>query len=81
MRLKNNITHMINDFQSCGPNKTIINNAQNLKSIIDYIDQNDQNYAIISLDQEKALTELNITFLKLYLKNLIFHQILSTGSI
>ena len=45
---------MINAFQSCGPNKIIINNAQNLKSIIDYIDQNDQNYAIISLDQEKA---------------------------
>ena len=67
---------MINDFQSCGPYKTIINNAQNLKSIIDYIDQNDQNYAIISLDQE-----MNITFLKLYSKNLIFHQILSTGSI
>ena len=45
MRLKNNITHMINDFQSCRPNKTINNDAQNLTPIIDYIDQNDQNYA------------------------------------
>ena len=49
---------MINDFKSCGPNKTIINNDQKLKSIKDYIDQNDQNYAIISLDQEKAFDRI-----------------------
>ena len=72
MRLKNNITHMINDFQSCGPNKTIINNAQNLKSIIDYIDQNDQNYAIISLDQEKAFDRIEHNFLKIVLKKFNF---------
>ena len=60
---------MINDFQSCGPNKTIINNALNLKSIIDYIDQNDQNYAIISLDQEKAFDRIEQNYPKIVLKN------------
>ena len=63
---------MINDFQSCGPNKTIINNAQNLKSIIDYIDQNDQNYAITSLDQEKAFDRIEHNFLKIVLKKCNF---------
>ena len=63
---------MINDFQSCGPNKTIINNAQNLKSIIDYIDQNDQNYAIIPLDQEKAFERIEQNFLKIVLKKFNF---------
>ena len=50
MRLKNNISTILNNFQSCGPNKPIINNALNLKSIISYIRQNDQKYAIIALD-------------------------------
>ena len=63
---------MINDFRSCGPNKTITNNAQNLKSIIDYIDQNDQNYAIISLDQEKAFDRIKHNFLKIVLKKFNF---------
>ena len=57
---------MINDFQSFGPNKTIINNAQNLKAIIYYINKN---YAIISLDQEKAFDWIEHNFPKIVLKN------------
>ena len=56
-RSKQDITDIVNGFLSCGPNKSIINNALNLKTTIQYIIQNDQIYAIISLDQEKALTE------------------------
>ena len=57
---------MINAFQSCGPNKTIIDYAQNFKSIKDYIDQNGQNYAIISLIKEKAFDRIELNFRKLY---------------
>ena len=39
LRLKNTIANIINEFQSCGPNRSIINNALNLKSIIKYIRQ------------------------------------------
>ena len=81
MRLKNSITHMINDFQKCGPHKTIINNAPNLKSIKDYIDQNDQNFAIISHDQEKAFDRIEHSLLKIVLKTINFPSNLTTGSI
>ena len=43
-----------------------------LKTIIHYIKQNDQNYAIISLDQEKAIDRLEHNFLKIVLKKFYF---------
>ena len=76
MRLKNNILTILNNFQSCGPNKSIINNVLNLKSIISYIRQNDQKYAIIALDQEKAFDRIEHNFLKIVFKNLTFPPIL-----
>ena len=72
MRLKNNISTILNNFQSCGPNKSIINNALNLKSIISYIRQNDQKYAIIALDQEKAFDRIEHNFLKIVFKKFDF---------
>ena len=72
LRLKNTIANIINEFQSCGPNRSIINNALNLKSIIKYIRQNDQNYAIISLDQEKAFDRIEHNFLKIVLQKYDF---------
>ena len=72
MRLKNNISTILNNFQSCGPNKSIINNALNLKSIISYIRQNDQKYAIIALDQEKAFDRIEHNFLKIIFKKFDF---------
>ena len=72
LRLKNTIANIINEFQSCGPNRSIINNALNLKSIIKYIRQNDQNYAIISLDQEKAFDRIEHNFLKRVLQKYDF---------
>ena len=72
LRLKNTIANIINEFQSCGPNRSIINNALNLKSIIKYIRQNDQKYAIISLDQEKAFDRIEHNFLKIVLQKYDF---------
>ena len=72
LRLKNTIANIINEFQSCGPNRSIINNALNLKSIIKYIRQNDQNYAIISLDQEKAFDRIEHNILKIVLQKYDF---------
>ena len=76
MRLKNNISTILNNFQSCGHNKSIINNALNLKSIISYIRQNDQKYAIIALDQEKAFDRIEHNFLKIVFEKIDFPPIL-----
>ena len=72
MRLKNNISTILNNCQSCGPNKSTINNALNLKSIISHIRQNDQKYAIIALDQEKAFDRIEHNFLKIVFKKFDF---------
>ena len=72
MRLKNNISAILNNFQSCGPNKSIINNALNLKSIISYIRQNDQKFAIIALDQEKTFDRIEHIFFKIVFKKFDF---------
>ena len=53
-------------FKAVDPIKQFINYAQNLKSIKNYIDQNDQNYAIISLIKEKAFDRIELNFRKLY---------------
>ena len=76
MRLKNIFSTILNNFQSCGPNKSIINNALNLKSIISYIRQNDQKYAIIAVDQEKAFGRIEHYFLKIVFKKIDFPPIL-----
>ena len=52
--------------------RRIINNALNLKSIISYIRQNDQKYAIIALDQEKAFDRIEHNFLKIVFKKFDF---------
>ena len=72
LRLNNNSSNIIDEFQSCGPNRSIKNNDLNLNSIIKYIRQNDQNCAIILLDQEKAFDCIEHNFLKIVLQKYDF---------
>lgn len=63
-RLKNNANNLINKLQSCRPGKaSIIDNALNLRTIIDYVENENQYGAIISLDQEKAFDRVEHNFL------------------
>ena len=63
-RLKYDANILINSLQSCGPGSgSIINNALNLKTLIDYIENENQNGAIISLDQEKAFDRIEHNYL------------------
>ena len=63
-RIKNIETNIINNLQSAGiKNKSIINNALNLKTIIDYIEEKEDKGLIISIDQEKAFDRVEHNYL------------------
>ena len=63
-RIKNIETDIINNLQSAGiKNKSIINNALNLKTIIDYIEEKDDKGILISIDQEKAFDRVEHNYL------------------
>lgn len=72
-RIKNIETNIINNLQSAGiKNKSIINNALNLKSIIDYIEDKDDKGLLISIDQEKAFDRVEHNYLIKVLKKYNF---------
>ena len=63
-RLKLIETNIINNLQSSGIlNKTIINNALNIENIIKYIEENESDAIILSLDQEKAFDRVEHDYL------------------
>ena len=63
-RLKLLNTNIINNLQSSGLlNKSIINNALNIENLINYIEENDDEAIIISLDQEKAFDRVEHNYL------------------
>ena len=63
-RIKNIETNIINNLQSAGiKNKSIINNALNLKTIIDYIEEKEDKGLIISIDQENAFDRVEHNYL------------------
>ena len=63
-RLKQINTNIINNLQTSGlMNKSIINNALNIENIINYIEENEEEALIISLDQEKAFDRVEHKYL------------------
>ena len=63
-RLKLIQTNIINNLQSSGIlNKSIINNALNIENIIKYIEENENEAVILSLDQEKAFDRVEHNYL------------------
>ena len=63
-RLKNQTENIINNLQSCGcKNRSIINNALNIQTIINYIQKENYDAALISFDQEKAFDRVEHNFI------------------
>ena len=63
-RLKLIQTNIINNLQSSEIlNKSIVNNALNIENIIKYIEENENEAVILSLDQEKAFDRVEHNYL------------------
>ena len=72
-RLKNYATQIINNLQSCGPgNKSIINNALNLKTIQEYVINENHKALFIAIDQEKVFDRIEHNYLVTVLKKIQF---------
>ena len=72
-RLKNNATQIINNLQSCGPgNRSIINNAFNLKTIQEYVINENQKALFIAIEQEKAFDRIEHNYSVTVLKKFQF---------
>ena len=71
----------MNQFQSSGiKQKSIINNTLNIKNIIEYIESNENEGILISLDQEKAFDRVEHNYLFKVLEKLTLMGILLNGS-
>ena len=63
-RLKLLNTNIINNLQTSGLlSKSIINDALNIENLINFIEENDEEAIIISLDQEKAFNRVEHNYL------------------
>ena len=72
-RLKKNATQIINNLQSCGPgDRSIINNALNLKTIQEYVINENQKALFIAIDQEKAFDRIEHNYLITVLRKFQF---------
>ena len=64
-RLNDYINELLNPFQSSGAKeRDIINNILNLQIILEYVKENQEDFSVISLDNEKAFdrTEQNFIY-------------------
>ena len=73
-RLNNCINELLNPFQSSGANeRDILNNILNLQTILEYVKENNEDLAVISLDNEKAFDRIEQNFINKVLVKYGFH--------
>ena len=73
-RLSKWMNDIINPYQSSGSSKRdIINNILNIQTILEHVNQNNEDLAIISLDNEKAFDRVEINCVYEVLKKFNFH--------
>ena len=73
-RLNNYINELLNPFQSSGSKeRDILNNILNLQTILEYVKENNEDLAVISLDNEKAFDRIEQNFINKVLVKYGFH--------